>query len=71
MLKRKQMQCLFDCPPLHRRRRRESADLAQQLIADTVARHEVLPGQLTLHADRGATMRSEPVASLLVDLQVC
>ena len=49
---------------------RESADLAQQLIADTVARHDVLPGQLTLHADRGAAMRSKPVASLLVDLQV-
>ena len=26
---------------------RESAELAQQLIADTVARHDVLPGQLT------------------------
>jgi transposase InsO family protein len=49
---------------------RESADLAQQLIADTVARHDVLPGQLTLHADRGAAMRSKPVASLLVDLEV-
>ena len=49
---------------------RESAELAQQLIADTVARHDVLPGQLTLHADRGAAMRSKPVASLLVDLQV-
>ena len=49
---------------------RESAELAQQLIADTVARHDVLPGQLTLHADRGAAMRSKPVASLLVDLEV-
>ena len=49
---------------------RESADLAQQLIADTVARHDVLPDQLTLHADRGAAMRSKPVASLLLDLQV-
>ena len=44
--------------------------MAQQLIADTVARHDVLPGQLTLHADRGAAMRSKPVASLLVDLEV-
>lgn len=49
---------------------RESADLAQQLIADTVARHDVLPGMLTLHADRGTSMRSKPVASLLVDLEL-
>ena len=49
---------------------RESADLAQQLIAQTVARHGVAPGQLTLHADRGASMRSKPVAALLVDLDV-
>ncbi len=49
---------------------RESAELAEQLIADTVARHEVLPGMLTLHADRGASMRSKPVAALLVDLDI-
>ena len=47
---------------------RESADLAEQLIAETVARHAVEPGMLTLHADRGASMRSKPVAALLVDL---
>ena len=49
---------------------RESAELAQQLIADTVARHDVIPGALTLHADRGTSMRSKPEASLLVDLDV-
>ena len=49
---------------------RESAELAQQLIAETVARHDVMPGELTLHADRGTSMRSKPVASLLVDLEV-
>jgi transposase InsO family protein len=49
---------------------RECCGLAQRLIADTVARHDVEPGMLTLHADRGAAMRSEPVASLLVDLDV-
>ena len=49
---------------------RESAELAEQRIADTVLRHEVLPGTLTLHADRGASMRSKPVAALLVDLDV-
>jgi putative transposase len=49
---------------------RESAELAEQLIADTVAKHNILPGTLTLHADRGTSMRSKPVAALLVDLQV-
>ena len=49
---------------------RECSELAQQLIADTVSRHNVQAGMLTLHADRGAAMRSKPVASLLVDLDV-
>jgi putative transposase len=49
---------------------RESAELAQQLIAETVSRHDVQPGMLTLHADRGAAMRSKPVAALLVDLDI-
>lgn len=49
---------------------RESAELAKQLIAETVARHDIAPGTLTLHADRGASMRSKPVASLLVDLDI-
>jgi putative transposase len=49
---------------------RESAELAEQLIADTVSRHDVEPGMLTLHADRGTSMRSKPVAALLVDLDV-
>lgn len=49
---------------------RECAELAQQLIAETVARHDVPAHTLTLHADRGSSMRSKPVASLLVDLQV-
>lgn len=49
---------------------RESADLAEQLIADSVSRHDVQPGMLTLHADRGAAMRSKPVAALLLELDV-
>lgn len=49
---------------------RESSDLAEQLIADTVGRHNVERGMLTLHADRGTSMRSKPVAALLVDLDV-
>jgi putative transposase len=49
---------------------RESAFLAEQLIAETVAKHHIAPGTLTLHADRGSSMRSKPVAALLVDLEV-
>jgi putative transposase len=49
---------------------RESAELAEQLIADSVSRHNVERGMLTLHADRGAAMRSKPVAALLVDLDI-
>jgi putative transposase len=49
---------------------RECSELAQQLIAETVSRHNVQAGMLTLHADRGAAMRSKPVASLLIDLDI-
>ena len=49
---------------------RESAELAEQLIADTVAKQGIAPGTLTLHADRGTSMRSKLVAELLVDLDV-
>ncbi len=49
---------------------RETAELAEQLIADTLAKQRIAPGTLTLHADRGTSMRSKPVAALLVDLQV-
>ena len=47
---------------------RECSILAKQLIGDTVALHGVVPGTLTLHADRGTTMRSKTVSDLLVDL---
>src|SRR6202790_5370131 len=45
----------------------ESAALAERLIAETCAKHSIQPGTLTLHADRGSSMRSKPVAALLVD----
>jgi len=48
----------------------ESAALAERLIAETCAKHGIEPGQLTLHADRGAAMKSKPVALLLADLGV-
>jgi putative transposase len=49
---------------------RESARLAQKLIAETCARQSIAPGTLTLHADRGSSMTSKPVALLLADLGV-
>jgi putative transposase len=48
----------------------ERAALAQKLIAQSCARQGIRPGQLTLHADRGAAMTSKPVALLLSDLGV-
>lgn len=49
---------------------RENAELAAQLFAETVARHRVAPGSLTVHADRGAAMRSDGLAQLLGLLSV-
>jgi putative transposase len=49
---------------------RESGTLAQQLIAETCAKQVIAPGQLTVHADRGSSMRSNLVAQLLADLGV-
>ncbi len=49
---------------------RESASLAEALIAETCARQGILPGQLTIHADRGSSMTSKPVTLLMADLGV-
>jgi putative transposase len=49
---------------------RESATLAERLIAESVRKQRVDRGQLTLHADRGSSMASKPVAFLLADLGV-
>jgi len=48
----------------------ESATLAKKLIAETSEREGVQPGELTVHADRGSSMRSKLVAQLLADLGV-
>lgn len=50
--------------------RAERAHLAERLLADTVAKQGVDRGRLTIHADRGASMASKPVAFLLADLGV-
>ena len=49
---------------------RESAALAEKLIADTCAKQHIGRDQLTIHADRGSSMTSKPVAFLLADLGV-
>jgi putative transposase len=49
---------------------RESAALAQELIAETCLRQGIQPGQLTIHADRGSSMTSRSVALLMADLGV-
>ena len=49
---------------------RESAALAKRLIEDTCAKQDIGPGQLTLHADRGSSMKSKGVAQLLADMGV-
>ena len=49
---------------------KESSALAQKLIAETVIKEGIEEGQLILHADRGSSMSSKPVAFLLADLGV-
>jgi len=49
---------------------RESTALAEGLISETYEKQRIDKGQLTLHADRGSSMRSKPVALLLADLGV-
>jgi len=49
---------------------RETAQLAHRLIDQTCLRQGIARDTLTLHADRGAPMRSQTVAHLLADLGV-
>ncbi len=49
---------------------RETSTLASRLIEASCAKQGIQPGQLTLHADRGPSMTSKPVAFLLADLGV-
>src|SRR5665213_3291930 len=48
----------------------ESAALFKPLFEDATAKHAVPPGQLTLHADRGPSMKAKATALLLADLGV-
>ena len=47
---------------------REDSQLARDLIlSSSLVKQEIEPGRLTLHADRGPSMISAPVAALLVE----
>lgn len=50
--------------------KRESARLAEELIAQSCFKQGIDPDQLTLHADRGPAMIAKTVTQLLVDLSV-
>jgi len=49
---------------------REDSQVAKALIAQVCEQQHIARGQLTVHADRGSSMRSKPVAFLLADLGV-
>ena len=49
---------------------RESGEIAKQLITQALGQQEIRRDQLTIHADRGSSMTSKPVAFLLADLGV-
>jgi putative transposase len=49
---------------------RESAELAKALIGQACEQQNIPRDQLTVHADRGTSMTSKPVAFLLADLGV-
>ncbi len=48
----------------------ESASLVKALFDDTITKHDIQPGQLTLHADRGGPMKAKATALLVGDLGV-
>jgi putative transposase len=48
----------------------ESSILAKRLIGETCEKQNIEPGQLTIHADRGSSMKSKPVALLMADLGI-
>lgn len=49
---------------------RESAALFAVLFEETLEKHDVPPGQLTLHADRGGPMKAQTTAQMLANLGV-
>jgi putative transposase len=49
---------------------RELSSLAQKLIEQTCEKQKIQPGKLTIHADRGSSMKSKQVAFLMADLEI-
>jgi putative transposase len=49
---------------------RELSSLAQKLIEQTCEKQHIQPGKLTIHADRGPSMKSKPVAFLMADMGI-
>lgn len=48
----------------------ENAELAKEFLEDAILTQGVTRDQLTIHADRGGSMRSKPVSQLMMDLGV-
>lgn len=48
----------------------ESSALAKRLLGDSARRQNIASGQLTIHADRGSSMTSKPVAGLMGELGI-
>jgi putative transposase len=49
---------------------RELGELAERLIEETCQKQRIQPEQLTIHADRGSSMKSKQVAQMMADLGV-
>ena len=49
---------------------KESATLAKRLIEQSSIKQGIVPNQLTIHADRGSSMKSKLIAQLLMDLGI-
>jgi putative transposase len=49
---------------------REASELARTLFTETVKKEGIKRDRLTIHADRGSSMASKPVAFLLADLGI-
>lgn len=50
--------------------RRELASIAKVLLSDSIEKHGIPPGQLTVHSDRGTQMRAKPLLYLYANLGI-
>lgn len=49
---------------------RETGELARRFLEETILKHDIPPGHLNVHGDRGRPMVCKPVAFMLADLGV-